>query len=404
MAKRKPKQKPEASGLMGHIGNGLRDERSPKIVGVAVMLFGLIAIIAFASYLVSWQADQSKVLQYGWRIMFVDRAENLGIHNWLGSWGALISHISFYWGFGLSSFVLGIIVFRIGLRLFVGSGDWRFWPFLRKMSMTLVLGSIFLAFITDGASFPYGGAFGLKVSGFLTQAIGSTGMVLLFAAAGFAMFIWYANPQKQDYQRFGQMFKFKMPSFTLFKSRTEPDLEDFADDPVTTESKSKSNGPDKIPFEGFDFSVIERDLQDNPKEESREGNNGFNVIHPSNRPLANAGVADDLSLDLEIDDLDQILQRDVKHSDTELELDEPFINTGTGFVNGMTMAPIAEGSMGFAQDNVDNLEPYDPKLELRNYKPPTLELLESYDDGKLEVDRAELEANKDQIIATLMHY
>ncbi|MBK6902146.1 MAG: DNA translocase FtsK [Saprospirales bacterium] len=49
-------------------------------------------------------------------------------------------------------------------------------------------------------------------------------------------------------------------------------------------------------------------------------------------------------------------------------------------------------------------EPYDPTLELASYEHPILALLNDYADQKIEIDRAELEANKDQIIATLLNY
>ena len=49
-------------------------------------------------------------------------------------------------------------------------------------------------------------------------------------------------------------------------------------------------------------------------------------------------------------------------------------------------------------------EPYDPTLHLRNYKYPSLDLLFDYDDVNVEIDRDELEGNKDQIIRTLLDY
>ena len=50
------------------------------------------------------------------------------------------------------------------------------------------------------------------------------------------------------------------------------------------------------------------------------------------------------------------------------------------------------------------LEPYDPKKELSNYKFPDVELLRDYDSENITIDRAELEANKDQIVNTLRNY
>jgi len=51
-----------------------------------------------------------------------------------------------------------------------------------------------------------------------------------------------------------------------------------------------------------------------------------------------------------------------------------------------------------------NLAPYDPDAELSRFVLPSVELLPDYTDQNFEIDRAELEANKDQIIETLMHY
>ena len=47
---------------------------------------------------------------------------------------------------------------------------------------------------------------------------------------------------------------------------------------------------------------------------------------------------------------------------------------------------------------------YDPTLELSGYEMPNLTLLNDYSDQKIEIDRAELETNKDQIINTLRDY
>ena len=56
------------------------------------------------------------------------------------------------------------------------------------------------------------------------------------------------------------------------------------------------------------------------------------------------------------------------------------------------------------EDRHDSEEPYDPTLDLSNYEAPSLELLETYNDQKFEIDRSELEANKNQIIETLINY
>ena len=49
-------------------------------------------------------------------------------------------------------------------------------------------------------------------------------------------------------------------------------------------------------------------------------------------------------------------------------------------------------------------EPYDPSLELRNYKYPTLDLLDQHSVDEISIDKQELEVNKTQIINTLKSF
>ena len=56
------------------------------------------------------------------------------------------------------------------------------------------------------------------------------------------------------------------------------------------------------------------------------------------------------------------------------------------------------------EENRFHTEPYDPTKDLKSFKFPDLEMLRDYSDQKIEIDRAELEAKKDKIIETLLHY
>ncbi len=50
------------------------------------------------------------------------------------------------------------------------------------------------------------------------------------------------------------------------------------------------------------------------------------------------------------------------------------------------------------------IAPYEPTLDLSNYKYPSLELLENHGSEKIIQDAGELETNKNQIINTLKNY
>jgi S-DNA-T family DNA segregation ATPase FtsK/SpoIIIE len=53
---------------------------------------------------------------------------------------------------------------------------------------------------------------------------------------------------------------------------------------------------------------------------------------------------------------------------------------------------------------LEELCDYDPKLDLSNYKIPAVNLLNDYGSGKIEIDKSELEANKNRIVETLANY
>jgi len=68
-----------------------------------------------------------------------------------------------------------------------------------------------------------------------------------------------------------------------------------------------------------------------------------------------------------------------------------------------------EDNLGFGNDGdgarfAESLPDYEPTLDLRDYKYPTLDLLEAHGSEKIVSDAAELEANKNQIITTLKNY
>ena len=56
------------------------------------------------------------------------------------------------------------------------------------------------------------------------------------------------------------------------------------------------------------------------------------------------------------------------------------------------------------KSKIEELGDYDPTLDLSNYKIPSVKLLNDYGSGKIEIDKEELEANKNRIVETLGNY
>ncbi|HTI07639.1 MAG TPA: DNA translocase FtsK [Puia sp.] len=73
----------------------------------------------------------------------------------------------------------------------------------------------------------------------------------------------------------------------------------------------------------------------------------------------------------------------------------------------LEIKPVSDGADNLKEEEVIEklpLSDYEPTLELRDYKYPSLDLLEAYDGEKIVQDAGELEANKDQILSMLRSY
>ncbi len=85
-----------------------------KIVGLFFIILSLYFLIAFTSYLFTWQDDYSYVIDAngGWSNLFKTfdelKAAKLTpvVQNWLGKFGALLAHQFIYEWFGVASFLI----------------------------------------------------------------------------------------------------------------------------------------------------------------------------------------------------------------------------------------------------------------------------------------------------------
>jgi S-DNA-T family DNA segregation ATPase FtsK/SpoIIIE len=348
---------------------GLNDERVPKLFGVLSLFFALYLVIAFTSYLFTWKIDQDKVFNFSWELLSTD----LEMANWLGRLGAIISDKFFYWGFGLASFGFVYLLGRMGLHLIHRRPFRTFAPVLSRGLILILVLSIFLAFILGGVGFPWGGAFGESVAGWLENFLGTIGLIFLFLLVIVMILIWKLNPNFSE----------------LSFSQVLDELKDYVMNILSRKPARKTstagNSGNPAPLRPGNNTT-------QPKPEAL----------PEPSPLAIRG--EQLAFDLEERErLAEKRAETLRSLDAELEIEEPAEIT----------PPLEEGGPGPSSgekrlaeqmENKDHSEPYDPTLDLSSYEYPVLPLLRDYSDQKVEIDRAELEANKDQIIETLLNY
>ena len=174
----------------------LMDGRLFKIGGLFSLLLSLYFLVAFTSYLFTWQEDQSYVspTNGGWHNLFKTTQElmdngvkNPVVENWLGKLGALLSNQFIFEWFGLASFLFVFVLFVIGYRLVFKISLFAINKTLAYSLFGLIFISVALgfvhAFIADTPNYVEGG-FGYWSNRLLDAQIGQagTGLILVFAA------------------------------------------------------------------------------------------------------------------------------------------------------------------------------------------------------------------------------
>lgn len=369
----------------------LKDERTHKITGTILLLLFFFLMIAFISYLFTWEEDQDKVLNAGARLFWGtdERMSNL-----LGSLGAWVSHLFIYKGFGVASFFIPTFFFVSGLNLFFGKKVFSIPRNIRYVLVGLVFFSVAFAVFFDGKPFPWGGAAGNICKNWLLHLLGTLGTYSVIAVALFSFFIWQFNP---NFHRGAKRAV----------DQLRGDLNTSSDEPVSAETSEtpeeateESSVPPVVPAAvgGNQLKGAGIPLQVKPVIEEAKASPSFELVEKDLIPEKPAPVIPEpKAVELNVPEPAPVIVRPAarpvpSNVESGIALE---IKTVPDPAPDLTPAPTAPvGSLGTA---------YDPILDLRDYKYPSLDLLETHND-RIVTDAAELEANKEQIISTLRNY
>ncbi|ULQ52984.1 FtsK/SpoIIIE family DNA translocase [Flavihumibacter fluvii] len=355
----------------------VKDERTLKITGAVLLLLAIFLFIAFTSYLFTWQEDQDKVFRGGSHFLFAD---DIKVSNLLGRLGAWVSHFFFYKGFGLASYFICSLFFVSGANLLFSKKLFRLTRNIRYVLVGLIFFSIALAFFSGKSSFSWGGAVGKMISDWMTSFLGTIGTGAILLAGGLAYFIWRFNPVinvPKIPNLPSLQVRSKNPDATIIADQ-EPELTDapklFIDEATKKKNTLKKESgvvviqPEEEPE--LPLELIEKNPE--PFEEEIEQGPVHvempKVIPPVEQPVAKSEPASDLELEIKI--VPEVVD-------------------------------VTDGPEGVKPEE---LAPYEPTLDLRDYKYPGMDLLETHGSEKIVQDPAELEANKNQIINTLKNY
>lgn len=379
----------------------VKDERTWKIVGVILLMLCFFFFIAFTSYLFTWKEDQDKVFQYGISIL---APNDLAIENLLGSFGAYVSHLFFFKGFGIASYLFCSFLFVVGVNLLFDRKIFSVSRNIKYLISGLIVISLTAAYALRFSNFPWGGEVGNLLSHWSRGVLGELGTIVLILVAFLTYIIWRFNPS------------FTIPSFNkkrnLYNGEEHLEMNDVAI--KGTQDSTQGISPDQ------------------EKESSAQTSRGNSLKNGKVGSTASmqeveAETEEEIEMDLiEKDDVDEDAEEeyeeeydeeDVTDDDDTSELSEDDTLDSSGKVQGRKIQQVPVSPLKLeikpiesvleevkTPEKVAAMEPYDPILDLRDYKYPELDLLEQQGGEKIEMNAAELEANKNQIINTLKNY
>lgn len=329
-------------------------KNAPKYVGLFFVLFSVYIAVACISYMFTWKTDQDK-LTLGFLDYFFD--SKIESANLLGKIGAAIAHFLFYNGTGVVSLLLCYIFFVVGLKLLINI--WIVKPFklFKHSFFWIVWTSILLGLVFRENLVWLGGSFGYHLSYSIQNLLGTFGLIALLLTS---LLVYLTITYQWNFSSLETLFKSE-------KIIPKPEPEVTPEIPETIQAqtdtnlsyKPKSRLHDLVPVT-VEEVIGEEDFQVYTKDEP---------VKPSVFPPIKEEFAPDLSFEVEAprEKPVEIIQEDE---------DVPFTTS----------------------------DPYDSTLDLSSYKMPPLDLLNDFGDSEININREELESNKNKIVQTLNNY
>ena len=386
MAKKKKKQ-PSKEGRMSWMenikfGNMLHNERVNFILGIVIFILAIYLASAFASFLFTGQADQSIIENLRDGEMQNQHGE---FTNSCGSYGAYLAYYFMKECFGLAAFVIPVFIMLMGLRLMyayrVNLIKWFLILMLLMVWASVALAKLVSPLFPD-AHFCLGGDHGLFICQFVEGYVGTPGLMAILGLIAIVYLVYLSVETVYFIRKVLNPFGFFSKIFGWLKSRKKEktDLEERMDD-----EKKKD---DQIPMK-IDDPTDEEDVDDQNQDDTEKNDEGEEETEEDeeNDENEDEDEDDDVLIDPASGDEDK------KKGDDE----EDFA------IDEVEETEKADGEV--AGVDPDELEPYDPKRDLENYRYPTLDLLKKYeDDGKPYIDMAEQTANKNRIVEVLRNF
>ena len=354
------RRKKKKTGWIGWFRSNIKDndEVDPKkrgehgdnlrfVWGAVLATLSLAILIALISHIFTGAEDQKYVT-----------SESYTAANWLGRWGYEVAHWLMDNTFGVSSILIPILMLATSIRI-MGLAKVRLHLWFLNCMIIMAWASAFAAYVVryfPGAQNTYiiwGGMIGQNELDFLQNKVGGLGTLLIFILSAL-LYIFYLSDEAITWIRHKVIREKKEETEEAENELEQEEQEEFT--PLMPDSEDES--PKEV-------ALNEEEARAPFSDEAAQT---ATTIDFSEDPLAPLkGIEEQESTD----DITVVVGHDPEKAD-------------------------------LSDDRT--LEPYDPKLDLENYKYPTIDLLTHYDNTTNAIDMEEQRNNKNRIKTVLSNF
>jgi S-DNA-T family DNA segregation ATPase FtsK/SpoIIIE len=414
----KPKKSaPAGDGKIARFMAFVREPRVQKITGIFLVLFSLFLFLSCASYLFSGQHDMRLVTSEGDTEGLSQQEPYL---NWMGKIGAHVAWFFMNRYFGLGALFIPLIVFMKGIRIWLKRDFLPYWKTIRISVAAMFFFPLAIGFLfhhrVDGfdrtieitCNQNLVGGYGHFATEWCTFTLGWFGtlMLLLFTIGAFLIFN-FNHRVEAAWAEISEWWKNRAAAIT-------PEEEEDDEVSEVPEPKSSKTVAHNAPI----AEAVANTLQ--PAQKTPEV-----VI---NQPIVEtAAVMEDADAELD-DEPEEDISEEIEELEDELEMEVPESEleiTSSGVITasepntsglGSNTVIDEEGFSAAVEQGEDELNesdiirkleelgPFDPKRDLSRYALPSVELLKPHGGQGPQINKEELEENKNKIVETLNHY
>jgi S-DNA-T family DNA segregation ATPase FtsK/SpoIIIE len=359
-------KKKQTTSLFEQANQVLSDGRTKLLLAGLFVFFAIFMFLAFVSYMINWTEDQSQ-----FDLQNYSANTNIQVENSSGKMGASIANLFLYKWFGIASFSFIFLLVLFSLHLV----KVKIMP-LGKATKYVIIGtlwtSVTLSFIFGDNYLILGGSHGYHISTWLVSLLGTLGtaFVLLILLGGFVLFTFKGTSnwlwQKLNFEK-------STAKVATVKNADQTQQEiietSFDEEEEIIKTKNVSN----------------IDLDTNEITDTVERKHL--LLHDDGKVVEKKEEDSELGFEVE---------------NTKKEEEVIANNQGNG-QSGLVLD--VEKNQDIEVDEFDDeLEDYDPTMELSNYKSPPVELLDDHRSEDSVVTNEELLQNKNKIVETLRNY